>query len=70
MEAVSAERFVTPEELSEASGLGLGAIYQRIRRRQLPARRVGRLIRLPLNECLRRLVRDVPAIDGEGQGNG
>ncbi len=65
------DQFVTVGELSERVRISIGAIYQRVRRRQLPVRRVGRQIRLPLKECVRILVRDMPAIvSGEGSSNG
>lgn len=66
----SVEISVSPGKLAERAGLSKSAIYRRIRERTLPHSRVGKLIRLPLAECLRRLVVDVPAVDTEGQGNG
>jgi excisionase family DNA binding protein len=51
MQTVSVDRPYTVKEFAEASRLSLNAVYEMIRRGELPAVHLGRSIRLPRKVC-------------------
>jgi excisionase family DNA binding protein len=55
----AADPFVTPEEVAQFYGVGVGTVWRLLRQRRLPARVVGRQYRLRISECEAALRRDV-----------
>jgi excisionase family DNA binding protein len=61
---------ITVEEAAAILGIGRSAAYEAARRGQLPTRRLGRRLFVPVPALLRWLGADEPPVDGSGDRRG
>jgi excisionase family DNA binding protein len=61
---------ISVEEAAAILGIGRSAAYEAARRGQLPTRRLGRRLFVPVPALLRWLGADEPTVDGSGDRRG
>lgn len=61
---------ITVEEAAAILGIGRSAAYEAARRGQLPTRRLGRRLFVPVPALLRWLGDEEPTVDGSGDRQG